>query len=204
MEATQGSLLRLFCGENQSFLQKDRFQKVQGEGEGQMLTKDKIPVYTHMFKMDSTDSQGRPFWILSAQMDWTQQNLHLVNNVLQSGFWYFDCDEHGKVNKINYSHEFRHMLGYQDILDFPNTMEAWSDLLHPDDKERTLKKLSDALADRTNQTKYDVEYRLMTKDGKYHWFRESAEVTRRLDGTARHMVGIFVNIDEEKKQFSGQ
>lgn len=200
MEATSGSILNLFYGENKSFLKKDRFCNIKGEGEGLMLTKDKVPVYTHMFKTDSVDSEGRKFWILSAQLDWTQQNIQLVNNLLQSGFWYFDCNGNGEITNINYSHEFRHMLGYQDILDFPNTVEAWKDLVHPDDLKKVMNQMCKTLADKTNQTKYDVEYRMKAKDNKYHWFKASAEVTRGLDGIARHVVGIFVNIDKNKAE----
>ena len=29
------------------------------------------------------------------------------------------------------------MLGYHDTLDFPNKLESWSDLLHPQDKEKS-------------------------------------------------------------------
>lgn len=45
--------------------------------------------------MDSTNSDGAPIWILSAQMDWVRQNLHLVNSVMRSGIWYIDCDPAG-------------------------------------------------------------------------------------------------------------
>ena len=38
------------------------------------------------------------------------------------------------------------------------------------------------------------------KDNRYQWFRASAEVIRRVDGTANRIAGIFVNIDAEKKR----
>ena len=109
-----------------------------------------------------------------------------------------DCDENGKMVSVSYSHEFRRMLGYHDTLDFPNTMKAWTDLLHPDDRDYAIKQLEEALKDKTNETKYNVEYRMKMADGTYQWFRDSAEVTRRLDGTACRMAGIFVNIEKNK------
>lgn len=60
----------------------------------------------------------------------------------------------------------------------------------------------DAFRDCTDETKYDVEYRMRLADGSYQWFRDKGEVSRCADGTAFHMVGIFVNIDKEKKQRS--
>ena len=38
------------------------------------------------------------------------------------------------------------------------------------------------------------------KDNQYQWFRASAEVIRRLDGSASRIAGIFINIDGEKKE----
>ena len=92
------------------------------------------------------------------------------------------------------------MLGYHDTLDFPNKLESWSDLLHPQDKERVMMQLQAAIADKTNQVKYQVEYRMRMKDHQYQWFRASAEVIRRLDGSASRIAGIFINIDAEKKK----
>lgn len=100
----------------------------------------------------------------------------------------------------NWSHEFRKMFGYHDTLDFPNKLESWSDLLHPQDKERVMVQLQAAIKDKTNQIKYQVEYRMRMKDNQYQWFRASAEVIRRLDGSASRIAGIFINIDAEKKE----
>jgi len=100
---------------------------------------------------------------------------------------------------VCWSHAFRRLLGYRDSLDFPSELAAWSELLHPEDKDRVLKLLQDTIADKTNQTKYKVEYRLKTKGGRYLWFRASAEVIRRLDGSAKRIAGILSNIDAEKR-----
>ena len=60
--------------------------------------------------------------------------------------------------------------------------------------------LQAAIKDKTNQIKYQVEYRMRMKDNQYQWFRASAEVIRRLDGSASRIAGIFINIDGEKKE----
>ena len=60
--------------------------------------------------------------------------------------------------------------------------------------------LQAAIKDKTNQIKYQVEYRIRMKDNQYQWFRASAEVIRRLDGSASRIAGIFINIDGEKKR----
>lgn len=59
--------------------------------------------------------------------------------------------------------------------------------------------LLETIADKTNTTKYNVEYRLKMQDGQYQWFRASAEVIRCLDGSANRIAGIISNIDAEKR-----
>ena len=196
---TSGSLRNLFYGENQTFLEYDRFQCLQGCGEGQMLMSDGTPVFVRMCKKDAIADDGKQVWVLSVQIDWMQQNLKLINNVIHSAMWRFDCDKSGNIKEVYWSHEFRTMLGYHDILDFPNKLESWSDLLHPEDKEATLTLLEQAIQDETDSVKYDCEYRLKMKDGSYQWFRANAETTRRLDGTVRLIVGTFINIDKRKQ-----
>lgn len=199
MWATKGSLYNFFYGENRTFLKENRFKRLFGIGEGQVLTKDGAPFYVRMCKRDSVDAQGRPIWVVALQLDWMQQNLKLINNVYRSGMWYFDCDRSNNITGVFWSHEFRLLLGYHDVIDFPNEISSWVNLIHPDDRERVFVCLQETLADQTDQTKFDVEYRMQLRDQTYQWFRVSAETTRRLDGSVRRIAGTFVNIDERKR-----
>ena len=199
MQATGGSLKPLFYGENQSFLEPDRWPNIHGAGDGRLLTRDGLPMYARLYKEEAVDADGRPMWVLATKVDWTQQNLSLVNRVIQSGLWYIDYDEKGRQTGMVYSHEFRAMLGYHDVLDFPNELASWERLLHPEDHDRVMAALTTAINDEKGGWKYDIEYRMKMPDGSYQWFRDSAETSRRLDGVARRMVGIFVNIDKRKQ-----
>lgn len=199
MERTSGSLKNVAWGENRSFIEPDRFKTIQGEGEMQVMSSDGVLINAHCYKKDTVDAKGRPMWVLSAHMDQMQENLKLVNQVISSGFWSVDFDSEGKYKSILFSHEFRTMLGYHDVVDFPNSLDTWDEALHPDDKARVEEEFYGAIADKTNTKKYDVKYRMRLADGSYEWFQDSAEITRRADGTAYRMAGIFVNIDKEEK-----
>ena len=199
MEQTKGLLKNLFYGENVSFLEPERFRQIRGAGEGQILTADGTPVYVHLYKEDTVDADGRLLWVLSVQVNWAYEDLALVNESIHSAPWNFECDEKGRIARANWSHAFRQILGYHDALDFPDQLDAWSELLHPEDKDRVMTLLFETAADKTNTTKFSVEYRLRLKNGQYQWFRASAEVIRRLDGTASRIAGIICNIEEEKQ-----
>ena len=136
---------------------------------------------------------------MSVQMNGAYENLALVNESIHSALWYFECNENGEIVHVNWSYAFRQILGYHDILDFPNKLDSWSNLLHPEDYDRVMQLLLKTIADKTNTTKYNVEYRLKMQNGQYQWFRTSAEVIRRLDGSANRIAGIISNIDAEKR-----
>ena len=199
MEQTKGSLKNLFNQKDATFLDNARFRQIRGGGEGQILTADGSPVYVRLYKEDAVDTDGTPIWIMSVQMNWAYENLALVNESIHSALWYFECNENGEIVHVNWSHAFRKMLGYHDILDFPNKLDSWSNLLHPEDYDRVMKLLLETIADKSNATKFSVEYRLKMQDGQYQWFRASAEVIRRLDGSANRIAGIISNIDAEKR-----
>ena len=199
MERTKGLLKNLFYGENVSFLEPERFRQIRGAGAGQILTADGTPVYVRLYKEDTVDADGRPLWVLSVQVNWAYEDLALVNASIHSAPWIFECDEKGRIVRVSWSHAFRQILGYHDALDLPNQLDAWSELLHPEDKDRVMTLLLETVADKTNTTKFSVEYRLRLKNGQYQWFRASAEATRRLDGTASRVTGIICNIEEEKR-----
>ena len=199
MEQTKGSLKNLFYKKDAAFLDNARFRQIQGGGEGRILTADGSPVYVRLYKEDAADKDGTPIWVLSVQMNWAYENLALVNESIHSALWYYECNENGEIVNVNWSHAFRQILGYHDILDFPNKLDSWSNLLHPEDHDRVMQLLLETIADKTNTTKYNVEYRLKMQDGQYQWFRASAEVIRRLDGSANRIAGIISNIDAEKR-----
>lgn len=199
MEKTDGSLLNLIYEEDRELFTHDRFMLVQERGECRMLPKDGNPLNVQLYKEDSVDRMGRPIWVLAVRLNWEGYNMTLLNSVIKSGSWYFDCDENGQITRVVWGRRFREMLGCKNEMDFPNELQSWADRLHPDDKERTLASLTHAMQDKTGFYQYNVEYRMRMKDGSYEWFRANAEVSRRLDGSVRRIVGIFVNINAEKQ-----
>ncbi len=126
--------------------------------------------------------------------------IRVMHEALHSGMWSMEFDEEGKMASVEWSDEFRRMLGYTDTRDFPNTLEAWSDKLHEEDREHVLKEYHDTVSDYTNRKSYDVEYRLQVKSGEWRWFHAMGRLIRREDGTPRTYIGMFVDITESKRQ----
>ena len=125
--------------------------------------------------------------------------LKLVHEVLRSGMWSMEFDRQGRMISVFWSQDFRAMIGYRDEQDFPNVLSSWSDLLHPDDRDRVLKQYYAAIDDYTGKSIYDAEYRLLTKDRGYRWFRATGKLSRRGDGSPITYVGMFVDITQRKE-----
>lgn len=124
--------------------------------------------------------------------------MRILHGMLHSGPWFMDFDENGVMTGVTWTETFRQMLGYQNQEDFPDKLESWSDLLHPDDKDYVLKEYGDTIRDASGQKVYDVQYRLLTKNRGWRWFHAVGQLTRRPDGSPITYIGIFVDITEQK------
>ena len=162
----------------------------------------------------SRDPEGRPTQFRGVTIDITQAKEHdalyaalqneaasldTIHEMLGSGKWTMDFDEAGVMVRVTWSDEFRRMLGYHGTEDFPDVLESWSELLHPDDRDRVLSEYNETISDYTGQKTYDVEYRLLTKNRGYRWYRAVGKPTRRPDGSPITYVGVFIDITEQKE-----
>ena len=132
-----------------------------------------------------------------ANVEAAGQEINAIHLALGSGDWSMDFDESGAMSACTWSPRFREMLGYTGLADFPDVLESWSDLLHPEDKERVLTHYWDVVRDRSGKKTYDVYYRLQTKNQGERWFRAIGRLTRREDGSPIRFYGIFLDVDEE-------
>ena len=164
--------------------------------------------------MLSRDSEGRPVQYRGVTIDITHEKEHdalyaalqneaasldTIHEMLGSGKWTMDFDEAGRMVRVSWSDEFRRMVGYHGADDFPDVLESWSSLLHPDDKDRVLNAFNETINDYTGQTIYDVEYRLLTKNRGYRWYRAVGKPTRRPDGSPITYIGVFIDVTERRE-----
>jgi diguanylate cyclase (GGDEF)-like protein/PAS domain S-box-containing protein len=74
--------------------------------------------------------------------------------------------------------------------------DLWYKHLHPDDKERAL---ATYLAGRDAGEPFTFEYRLLARDGRVVWFRDSAVVVKDAEGRPAFIHGVMLDITEAKK-----
>jgi PAS domain S-box-containing protein len=72
-----------------------------------------------------------------------------------------------------------------------------AEVVHPDDRPRTLERWQRALE---TGTRYQNEYRLRRADGAYRWFLAQSLPMRGEDGAVARWFGTAVDIDDQKRQ----
>ena len=135
-------------------------------------------------------------------VEYTLMKYRLTSDALGVALWDMDVVNGDPVNPNNtftWSQEFRHMLGFSNEQDFPNVTASWSDRLHPDDKDRTINAFAAHLTDRTGRTPYDLDYRLMLKNGEYRDFHAFGATMRDSKGVALRVAGALEDITSKNR-----
>ena len=88
------------------------------------------------------------------------------------------------------------MLGYQDH-EIRNHLDDWGRLVHPDDTAAVLERARAHIAGETPF--YEIEHRMLHRDGSIRWFLARGSVTRDAQGTAIHMAGTDTDITARKR-----
>ncbi len=87
------------------------------------------------------------------------------------------------------------MLGYAPG-EFPRTIKAWENAIHPDDRDRVISTIEKHL---NTKTPYIEEYRVITKDGALRYWTDRGRAMRDEKGNAYRMVGACTDITERKQ-----
>jgi len=132
--------------------------------------------------------------------------LHLVklNTVIKAAkiaLWDAEINTDNPLDPntpVIWSDEFKAMIGYSSVEDFPNVFTSWINCLHPEDAEKTLNAFASHLLDTTGNTPFNTEYRLLKKNGEYAYFLAAGSAIRDENGVAVRVAGALLDISETK------
>ncbi|GAB3443413.1 methyl-accepting chemotaxis protein [Massilia solisilvae] len=147
---------------------------------------------------DITDEKRR-----AAELDAAVTRFKLVNDSASEGLWDMVYPGDGNIGPQTpfwWSDQFRKLLGYSDETDFPNVLDSWASLLHPEDKQVTLDAFGAHLGDKTGKTPFNREYKLKLKSGEYRWFSAIGTTLRDAEGNPLRVAGSLKDIDDEKRR----
>jgi chemotaxis protein methyltransferase CheR len=104
------------------------------------------------------------------------------------GIWDWDI----LSDTVFYSDRFKKFLGYSSE-EFPVTVDAFRNLLHPEDADAVWSAVERHLQERVP---YHIEYRLKMKSGEYRWFMARGQAIWDGKGNATRMAGSLQDITE--------
>lgn len=147
------------------------------------------------------DETGKFAYIVVIQRDITdrkktEKNLRksderfaLAVEGVNDGIWDWDIE----TGQTYFSPRWKSMLGCSDS-EIPNTYEAWAERIHPEDRERVFRILSNYLDGCIPI--YEIECRLLHKDGTYRWILARGSALRDITGKAYRMAGSHTDITD--------
>lgn len=96
-------------------------------------------------------------------------------------------------NKVTFNHLKVTMLGY-DVKDFIDCgYQKFTDLLHPDDYERTMEAMRKLL--RGEAKIYQIDYRIRAKNGDYKWYMDRGAIIQKdKDGNPLVVRGLVLDL----------
>lgn len=109
--------------------------------------------------------------------------------------WYWEINWDAQMNNTYKFDTTKNKLGFK-IEDIEDKIEAWVELIHPEDADNTMRTLEEHISGATPY--YRAEYRIKTKDGAYRWILSRGKVIFDLDGKPVKMVGTHMDITERK------
>ncbi len=129
----------------------------------------------------------------------SEERLDFAMRGSNDGFWHAQplADEpwHSPRTPVWWSPRLKAMLGFQEE-EFPDQLESWSARVHPDDKDRVFEALRAHIEERRP---YDLEYRLLNKQGQYRWFRARGQGYWDADGRLTRMAGSLQCVTDRKR-----
>ncbi|TWU06833.1 Sensor protein FixL [Symmachiella macrocystis] len=109
----------------------------------------------------------------------------------QIGVWDWDL----QTNDLFIDPCLKEILGYQDH-EIPNRLEAWSELVHPDDRERTRGQSQASLEN--DERSFEFEQRLVHKNGQALWFVCRGRIIRNAECVPIRLLGTNTNVTAAK------
>lgn len=116
----------------------------------------------------------------------------LALKTIKDGVWDYNLIK----GEVYFNPQYYLMLGYKPY-ELPQSRQTWIDLLHPDDREKTVSYVDDCIK---NDNDWAVEFRLKTKTGDYKWILGRGDVVvRDKDGNPLRRIGTHTDITEKKQ-----
>lgn len=188
-----------FTGKDRAVLESHHLLEIPEEP---VKAADGSEKWLQTFKTGLYDEAGHPTHLLGISLDITarkraedelresEKRLAEAQRMAHLGHWQLDL----KSNALKWSDEV-YQIFEMDPQQFPATYAAFLEGIHPDDRAAVNKAYTDSLQDREP---YQIEHRLLMKDGRVKHVLEKCETTFAEDGTPLRSIGTVQDVTASK------
>jgi len=130
----------------------------------------------------------------NADLEESRQRFELAMDAANLGLW----DWNLKTDELFINETWATMIGHTKEEIASNNIKEWSDRLHPDDNDITMKAWDKYVQGKTPY--YQPEFRFRAKDGRYRWILSvGKKIETDEEGNPSRMIGIHMDINERKQ-----
>ncbi|MGH3086951.1 MAG: PAS domain S-box protein [Rubrobacteraceae bacterium] len=122
----------------------------------------------------------------------SRERFELAVRGADDGLWDWDL----RTNTVYYSPRWKSILGYEDH-EIEHRFEEWEKRVHPNDRDRAMKAVREHLDGLS--PRYELEHRLLHRDGSYRWIRARGTSVRDENGKTCRLAGAHWDVTERKK-----
>jgi two-component system cell cycle sensor histidine kinase/response regulator CckA len=122
-----------------------------------------------------------------------EELLRLAMEATSDGIW----DWYPQSGQMYWSARSYTMLGYQPD-EFPMNLERWTELLHPDDRDRVWEAVQCQI--NNGDRSFSIEFRCRRKDDRWGWINGRGKVVALDDdGAIQRVIGTYTDITARKR-----
>ena len=122
--------------------------------------------------------------------------LELVNELTDSGMWYFFIDDEGRPSRTYWGSNMPKILGLENADKLPANFQEWIAFIHPEDRKALMEEYGKVMR---GEGSFELKYRMKTGNGLYHWFYGKGKFTRIENGKPHLFIGTLKDIDEQER-----
>ena len=144
--------------------------------------------YVNLYGRDVTERK-----LAEETLKKSEERFRQAMEATNDGLW----DWNVETDEMYFSPAYNRMLGYEPGK-LPDHIRSWNDLIHPDDRERTVWTNENCIENKVPN--FEVEFRMRAKSGEWKWILgRGRAAARSADGRAVRLIGTHVDISERKR-----
>jgi len=146
----------------------------------------KVEITSLLITIQNISEQKR----LEHELNQQKPKFDFALEAANAGVWEWNL----KTNELLCSKELSALYGLEQFDEKPS-LQVWSSVIHPDDREMAIQTIATATS---NNTELDYEYRVIHPDGSCHWLMSRAKPLLDDNGQATKYFGTVIDITERK------